>query len=304
LNDVCNRGQQVASCIALLCAGVVLVSCAHGPKLGTVTDVEITSRLTFQYDDPRFAPCANFHPSVRDVTRFLTTAVVMQPGDIDDVDSDEPCSVSGDATVEGTRVAWRMNSVGVGAVSSLSPYAYRPLVAGGARGVQRARTRLLAIFGPDHFTPAPRQPVSVDAALRNRAASAGLPAVRDGEVRVWFSSATMNRGVSTFQGELIEHQFAYRIDAANEMHGRSKWVRSRLPPELADALKKAAADVVDLNGMRFECAQELDGFTMQVEAMVNGTRVILEASDPDGGASDACRRAWALGQPLWDATRR
>ena len=70
-------------------------------------------------------------------------------------------------------------------------------------------------------------------------------------------------------------------------------------------MRKASADIVDLNGMRLNCSQDvLDGFTFQVEAMVNGARVILEAEDPDERTGDACRRVWVLEQLLWNATSR
>jgi hypothetical protein len=301
-----NPAQTVISRVAPLGACFLLISCAHRPTFEKVTDVVITSRVDYKYDDPEFLPCRTFNPSVRDVTRFLTTAIIMEPGETDDGDPGEPCSVSGDARIRGAEASWRMNMFGVGSVTFeiYDDDRYRPLAMGGARGVKRARSRLLALFGPDYFTPAPREKVSLDTALRNRAFSAGLPEVQEGEVRVWWSSINLNRGVSTFGGELIEHQFAYRIDPSNEMHGRSVWVRSRLSPEMAEAVRQASADVVGLNGMKLDCALALDGVRVQIEAMMNGVRVILEAQDPDESTGDACRRVWTLEQLLWNAINK
>lgn len=291
--------RRATSSLSLVGACLLFVGCVYGPGLGRVSDVQITGITEYQYDDPKFLPCKDFKPSVRDVTRFLNKAIIVLP---DDADTGEPCEVSGTARIDGIQAVWRLNMFGIGGATTYSPYQYYALAVGGERGIRRARSRLQALFGPDYFNPRPQEKISLDASLRNRANTAGLPELKDGEVRIWRSSVQL-QGMSLRDGELIEHLFSYRVSPANEKHGQTVWVRWRLPQESIEAIRTAVADIVDLNEKELDCAQMLDGVTVQIEAMVNGTRIIVQAQDPDELTSDGCRRVLVVERLFLDAAR-
>jgi hypothetical protein len=68
-----------------------------------------------------------------------------------------------------------------------------------------------------------------------------------------------------------------------------------------ETIRKAATDIADLNEREVDCAQALDGVAVEIEAMVNGARVTVQAQDPDEHTSDACRRVRVLEQLLQNA---
>lgn len=97
------RSAVILSCFAL-------GACAHGPTLGRATDVTFESGSVFQEGDP--PACRKFDPTIREVTRFLNSAVIAS----DYVDKGEftdfPCYVEGTALFRGRKANWTLNGAG------------------------------------------------------------------------------------------------------------------------------------------------------------------------------------------------
>lgn len=91
--------------VILLC--LVPGACAHGPTLGRATEVTFVSGSVFQEGDP--PACRKFDPTIREVTRFLNSAVISS----DYVDNGEfmefPCYVQGTAVFRGRKANWTLN---------------------------------------------------------------------------------------------------------------------------------------------------------------------------------------------------
>ena len=133
---------------------------------------------------------------------------------------------------------------------------------------------------------------------RDFATNAGLSSIREGEVRVWMSSVNTLNGLNLVDREVIKFVFSFRTSDRQssqvEIHRNAIWVRAVPSPEVVQQIREAATNVLDLHGRDLSCADVLDGSTYLVEAMLGGTRALLQAYEPDEYSNDDCRRIWAL----------
>src|SRR5690606_18367080 len=138
----------------------------------------------------------------------------------------------------------------------------------------------------------------LDFKARDFASNAGLSSIREGEVRVWTSSANSLNGLALVDSEVVKLSFSFRTSDRRssevEIHKNAVWVRSVPPPGVTQQIRDAATKVLDLHGKNLSCADVLDGETYLVEAMVSGTRALLQAHEPDEHTNDDCRRIWEL----------
>jgi hypothetical protein len=139
----------------------------------------------------------------------------------------------------------------------------------------------------------------LDFYARDYNSHAGLPPIRKDEVRIWIAfgaRAGNGRGISLSGDELVEYILGVISSPKLEIHRKSAWVRSRLPPESVEEIQMALAGIVELNGNHLDCtnANAFDPDSVLIDANVKGIRVLLEAYIMEESTNDACRSVYKL----------